>query len=94
VSIIAESNLFGKHYDDKVYIMIKKYCLTQELISRICRVAIKAKNIFNRIYKLIHINQKQYNPMEKEAILGSHPDNFLNFQEMVHSQPHNLSTMD
>jgi hypothetical protein len=47
VSIITESNLFGKHYDDKVYIMIKKYCLTQELISRICRVAIKARNIFN-----------------------------------------------
>jgi|688.fasta_scaffold2017933_2 hypothetical protein len=45
VSIIPQSNPFGKHYDDQVYTMIKKYCLTQELISHICWIAIKARNI-------------------------------------------------
>jgi hypothetical protein len=32
--------------------------------------------------------------MSKEDILGGHPDLFLNFQEIVHSQPRNLSPMD
>jgi hypothetical protein len=32
--------------------------------------------------------------MSKEDILNENPDHFLNFQEMVHSQPRNLSTMD